>query len=649
MSRSAESGQAVVVIAVMLTVLVGMTAVALDGSRAYSVRRALQDAVDAAALAAGDSLQSTGSYATAEQAATALFGRNMALYGVPSCAPGYGAPAAAAWTVTCTYPDGTRLTDIARALGPQGGRFTITATRQLQLQFGRVLTNGTSPSLGATADGSVSNLVFSPALGALSGAGCGGTSGSAITVNGTGTLNLTGDVVADGRINVVAGAVRVAGDVYARCQPSIAGSTTACYPSGAATPCTFPDVAGATRSGFRLPDAGYPAPAGGAGFAFPTGNVVVPPGVYLIPVVLNSGRCWFLSGGVYEFLGGATNNGDFVSNELKPPSEPDTSNNTVVATHQFWNSGGVNCAGSFQATAANGANGLSAGTYGVVVTSVRSDNYAGVGYSRESAPSACQLVSITPGHVIRVLVSNVPGAASYNVYFTAKNQTCAGPFGLGGSIPVAMSPQNDQLAACPQLSGTSCSLGNETATFDSTAISGSFAPNPLAAADTFGAYAPDPELPPLAGSLPDQNPARGALAAGDRANEDRCSSVGGGFATCPGPVTPGAVEMYFPSGSCLTLGSSSDTFVFSGYQYDWISVYEPPGNTCTNGISAESNSAFVGLFYAPGATVNLGSQFVFEGRGTGGILAASVNFAGTLPAIRFSANYAPVPPAARLT
>jgi len=47
----AQKGQAIVLIAIMLAVVVGMAALAIDGSRAYAARRDLQAAVDAAALA----------------------------------------------------------------------------------------------------------------------------------------------------------------------------------------------------------------------------------------------------------------------------------------------------------------------------------------------------------------------------------------------------------------------------------------------------------------------------------------------------------------------------------------------------------------------------------------------------------------------
>src|ERR1700681_683653 len=120
-----QRGQAIVLIAIMLAVLVGMAALAIDGSRAYSLRRDLQDAVDAAALAAGDTLQQTvsaaypsGRYDLAEQAATTSCGKILCLYSAPGCAPPYAAPPAGGLTVTCAYGDGTVLTQVISALGP---------------------------------------------------------------------------------------------------------------------------------------------------------------------------------------------------------------------------------------------------------------------------------------------------------------------------------------------------------------------------------------------------------------------------------------------------------------------------------------------------------------------------------------------------
>jgi Flp pilus assembly protein TadG len=643
-----QNGQAIVLIAIMLAVLVGMAALAIDGSRAYSVRRDLQAAVDAAALAAADNLQQTGNYTTAEQAATNIFGANLRLYSAPACA-GYGTPGAGTLTVTCTYPDGTALTQLVSKLGPQGSRFNMVGTRSLQLEFAKVLTNGGNPNVAASASGGVNNLLFTPAIAALSQAGCGGAGGAAISVSGTGTLNVSGDVVANGSITVSGSNLRVAGDIYARCQGSVGGATTACFPSGGSTPCSYPDVAGATRSGFRLADPAYPGPSSfGGSQGSPGSNVVLQPGTYAGNPNFNSGDCWFLSGGVYDWQAGYTNNLDLVSNELKPPDEPVVGSTTLVSTHQFWNTDGVNCAGSFQVSNIGGTNPLDIGNWGVVLTSVRIDTYGGMSYLRESAPSACRSVHVHAGEVLQIQVSNVPGAASYNVYLSNLNNGCLGPWGLASNIPVVGAVSNSNTVPCPAFNGNGCSLGNETIVLDSTLIPDTFVPIGGLPAGTYESYLPAAETAPLGANLPNSNPPQGAGSAGDRANEGNCESLGGSYVTCPGPITPGAVELYVPSG-CLST-TSGDTYVFSGFQYDWLSVYEPPANSCpSNTLGGAANSALIGLVYVPSAAVSVTSAYSFEVAGTGGVMASTVSFTGTLPSIIYSASYAPVRPASRLT
>lgn len=649
MTRGRQRGQAIVLIALMLTVLFGMVALAVDGSRAYGLRLDLQDASDSAALAAADSYQQTGSYVTAEQAATTIFGRNMRLYAAPSCT-GYGTPGASPWTVTCTYPDGTVMTDVARTLGPQGSRFSITATRNLQLQFARLLTNGATPNLGATSNGNVNNLQYSPAVAALKQSGCGGVAGTALTVNGSGTMRVTGDVVANGSVSVAAGSLRTAGDVYARCQSSIAGTVSACYPSGASTPCSFPDLAGATRSGFRLPDPTYPAPPVGGSVSFVTSDVIVPAGVYASAVSISGGHCWFLTGGVYEFLAGVVNNGDLVSNELKPPDEPDPANNTVRASPQFWDMDGAQCSGSVQVTIVGGPRGIPVGNWAFMLTSTRTDTYNGVSYTRESAPSVCYAQNVNnSGQNVNIAVSNVPGATAYNIYASPPQAggTCTGTFGYVTSMPVSFPVQNNNTTACPLPVGGGCSLGNESIRLDNTLLTPGFVPNAGAAPGTPGAYPPDGERAPLAAGLPNQNPLRGSGASGDRANENDCKTTANVFTACPAAVTPGAVVLYFAAGGCFS-NNSGDNYVFSGYQYNWVGVYEPPTNTCTNTLGASSNSAYIGLFYAPAANVSVTSANVFDSPATGGLMAGALTFTGTLPSIAYSAAYAPVPVAARL-
>ncbi len=642
----------------MLAVIVGMAALAIDGSRAYAVRRDLQAAVDSAALAAGDRLQQSGSYSSAEQAATAIFATNLRLYSAPSCSS-YGNPGASPLTVTCTYPDNTVLTQVISNLGPRGSRFTLSATRSLQLEFAKILTNGASPTIYGAASGSVNNLLFTPAVAALDQSGCGGAGGNAITVNGAGTLNVIGDVVSSGAVSVSSAAVRVTGDIYARCQSPIPGSVTnACYPSGASTPCTYPDVAGATRSGYRFIDPSFPAPSVvGGGRSVPAGGgvLLLTAGVYAGIPGFGGGACWFLSAGVYDWQAGYPNTTDFISNELKPPDEPSASNNTLRSTHQFWDTNGVDCAGGVQVSIVGGPRGIPIGDWSFVLTSTRTDTFNGLSYPRESAPSMCYVQHVNnSGQNIQFVVSNVPGATAYNIYAAPPGNGCSGPFGLAETLPVSVPVLNTNTNPCPLFTGNGCSLGHESVTIDAADLGSPFAPNALAAPGTVGAYPPNGEIAPLAANLPNQNPPRLAGSSGDRANENNCESTAGVYASCPAAVTPGAVVFYVPSGACMSSTNSGDTYVFSGYQYNWMSVYQPgagspPANSCTLTLGANGNSAFIGLVYAPAASISVTSAYTFESAAVGGLIGRFVSFTVSMPTINYNAGYAPVPPASRLT
>jgi hypothetical protein len=641
----------------MVAVVVGMAALAIDGARAYALRRDLQAATDAAALAAGDSYQQFRNYITAESAATTSFGQNIRLYVSPSCSPAYGAPPR---TITCNYSDHTVLTEAVTALGAAGVQFTIGGTRSLVLQFARILTSGSSPQLSAIASAGVNNLLYTPTVAALSQAGCGGMPGNAITTTSGGTLNIVGDMVSTGAISI-AGSASITGDVYARCQSSVAGVTTTCYPSGDLPPCTYPDVAGVTRSGYNFADPGYPAPplVGSAQPRPPTGGgpVVLAPGSYAMDPAFGTGLCYFLAGGVYKWQGGYTNNGSFVSNELRPPDEPMYNNNTIIAGHQLWNTDSVDCAGSFQVNSQSGSPVIPReGTWAFMLTSVRTAIYNGVSYTRESAPSMCRTVFVGDGQVVQIQVSNVPGAGSYNVY-AAPSNGCSGQFGLAGSINVVGSVQNTATmgGVCPAFSGTGCSLGHESAVFDGGPLGTGFILNALGAPGVVGSPPPDGETSPLRSNLPNENANRASPPHGDRANENQCDTVAAALTTCAGPITPGAVAFVIPSGGCLNDTTSGDNVVFSGYQYNWMVVYEPgaaypPANTCSNFIGAATDSAFIGFFYAPSAAITISKASSFRTDEVGGVMGNTLTFSGQLPTILGDpAEYGPVPPAAKLT
>lgn len=652
-AAAGQRGQAIVLIAIMLAVLIGMVALALDGARGYAIRRDLQSAIDAASLAAADGLQRGGSYPVAEQSATAVFAADLRLYAAPSCGP-YGAPGASPFTVTCTFSDATVLTQTVSNLGPQGSSFAISATRTVQLEFARVLTSGNSLRVAAAGTSGVGNLVNSPTLAALDSAGCGGTSGASFNEAAGGTLTVLGDVVSNGAVTVN-GTLQVGGDLYATCQPTVAHAVSLCYPSGLVPPCTYPDVAGSTRSGYHVADPGYPPPPlSGVSQPHPLDAVVLSPGTYASDPAFQAQRCYFLAGGVYNWQGGYTNNGAFVSNELKPPDEPKVSDNTKLASHQLWNADGANCAGSAQVTSVAGSKGISNGTWAFVITSTRTAFYNGVAYLRESAPSVCYTTFVNgAGRNVQIQISNVPGATAYNIY-AAPSGSCAGPFGLATSVAVAGTEQNNSTASCPMYSGTGCSLGNETILLDATVLGPPFAPNLLAPPGVLGSPPPSSETAPVKNNLANDNADRAPPPDGDRANENQCDSVGGALVTCPGRVTPGAVEFYIPSGACLNDSTQGDNLLFGGYQYDWIVVYEPgrafpPANTCANFLGAATDSAYIGFIYAPAASLNIQKASTFRTDETGGVMADTITFTGQLPTIIGDpADYGPAPPASRL-
>jgi len=93
----------------------------------------------------------------------------------------------------------------------------------------------------------------------------------------------------------------------------------------------------------------------------------------------------------------------------------------------------------------------------------------------------------------------------------------------------------------------------------------------------------------------------------------------------------------------------ADIYVFSGYQFNWMAIYEPPANTCANVMGASTQSAYIGLVYVPAASMNIPTSSGFRVEATGGVIAYTITFTGQLPIITGSSAYAPVPPAARLT
>lgn len=660
-----QKGQAIVLVGLAMTVLVGFLGLAMDGGRAYLDRRELQASVDAGALAAAykcmnevtNCMKST-LYTDAENSAIAEFESNERLYTAPSCT-GLGST-----LVTCNFSDPTAqsLTISVTNRSVAGRLFTATATHNVPLAIMQVLGSGPSVRIAATATANARLPDSGAAIETLSPAGCGGNQHDSLVFGGTETAILNGDVWSNGDIkdqssNPQAGTI--SGNVIDICPPI--------PPSNPVPNFT---VGGAEANGSPLPDPGFPLPAlNGTSQTWSSNdyNVVRFPGTYSNNVGLTTNdQCWFLAGGPYDFADGFKQSGGFVSNELRPPDEPVFNDNTQRATYQFWDSNmsgyglgtGSNkaqCSGEFMPYA-NGSDvnnpPINPTTYAVELTAVRWGP-GGCGppvsptcFLRESAPSMCKTVTLGNSQVLKIWVSNVAGASGYNVYL-ATNGSCSGPFGFTEQFSANSNEQNKTLSGCnPSLVGltspptlSNCDLGSASTTINASVPCISVVPNSNAAQDTCGAPPPDGEGAQIGPGLPNSNPASGAYPRGDLANESYCVNSSGVGVTCgPGQTVPGAVFLYIPGpGSntqCLSLQGGGSDYLFTGYQFGRILLFEPgsleppPANTCQNNVTGGNLTSLLGIFYLPEAGITIAGQSSYAAVIAGGVIAWTANIQG---------------------
>jgi hypothetical protein len=142
---------------------------------------------------------------------------------------------------------------------------------------------------------------------------------------------------------------------------------------------------------------------------------------------------------------------------------------------------------------------------------------------------------------------------------------------------------------------------------------------------------------------------------GDVANENECADTAGNIITCPGTVTPGAVQFYFPdyNGACLDQEGNGGTWFFSGSQYSYIAVFSSATtpNDCTgsspNKIAGGAATSFIGTTYFPSTSVTIsgGSKAPISGQ----VIAQTCTIDGSSGVtIDFNAALAPEPPSGRL-
>jgi Flp pilus assembly protein TadG len=416
-----------------------------------------------------------------------------------------------------------------------------------------------------------------------------------------------------------------------------------------------------------------------------------------------SASCAFLLPGVYQWTAGYQSDatGSLLSNELKSPDEElwSAPGTTSVANPQFWDMNSTNCAGHFNVTTGpapgfgikhNGGG----GNWGVELTSVRYDTFNdptitpnpcfnAPGCRRESAPSSCKPVSTLDTSNLGIIVNvtqNAPGAQYYNVYLnpngclpyaggSPNDFSFVGRFDAPGFVNGAATgpyPSGANTLLTAGLLGWPCALG--TVTICNIAYN-QLSPTKLCFAQTRSQLCqpPDDELapqcfsncPPPPGLLSQENAPMSLeyipYTGGDVANENYCQATpaaGAGDPNAPcatAKITPGAVQFYFPAGSCMTQNAAGATYVFSGEQYNWIVIYQQPGPpvTCSNTLNGGASTQYIGTIYTPSSDWKIagGNRSPLAGQ----VIAYTATVTGSSAVgIDFNPNYSPAPPAARL-
>jgi hypothetical protein len=689
-----------------------MLGLAIDSGRGYVDRRDQQTAVDAAALAAGDWYENYPDYndlvnlvipksvntymedlriysglATSNHTSTTV--------GVP---PNNNLPQDE-WDDT--FAGGYSLTIIATNTQFNGYQFIFTTTHDLPLTFIQIFGGSPTISVGATATSIVGNQRQTPALLTLSTQPC------ATLMKGGGALTILGDAYTNGTACVDTN-LHLAGNCYGAGGSTCNNANYYCFNATPGfipypPPCLGGDIIGnPVVPAPTLPDPGYLAPSQPyytfGGGVYDRGNwKELTPGTYN-NFSISSNGCYFLDAGIYTWNGGYASHGALLTNELKAPQEeqwnaPATTQTASGNPNAFWQTQG--CTGSFSLSVVSAApNGIKhqggGGNWGVELTSVRYDRfldptvannpcYNSPGCRRESTPSSCQQVNTLDGNNSGINVtinSNVPGAQYYLVYINPNgcdgnpnNFSFQGRYLAPGWIDAGAPPATS--AGIGPWSGTLVNGVNGWPCLSpAVTICGiaytNLTPNTLCYAQTRGklCQAPDdetapqcfancPPTPAVAAENPPMSLEYPPYTGGDVANENYCvisPNPGDPRQPCTtAKVTPGAVQFYFPAGNnCLDQNGNGSTRVFAGEQYNWIVIYEVPGNTCgLQNMNGNALTQYIGTIYSPTASWSiLGSDISPL---AGQVICYSAVVTGSSSAgIDFNPNYAPAPPAARL-
>ncbi len=678
----------------MILVLFGFVGLAIDSGRAYLDRRHLQAAADAAALAAAYNYMNTTDYSQAEQTAAQTYAGNEALYGPISCS-GLGTLAA-----SCTFGDpwGQVLNINVTNKAIAGVSFAVTVSHSTPVAIMQVLGSGPTITIAAAATAVARKAgTNGAAILTLSPGACNGT-GASMTFQGNSKTFVTGDIWSNGSIfdnSAVAGG-SVNGNVIDTCGASPALNTP--------TPWT---VTGTQANGWTMPDPNYRMPtlnATSQSWSTTSGSVEQPGTYTANPSLAANAGCYFLAGGVYDFAGGFTQNGGFISNELRPPDEPalaattSSQSGTIVAipvtalVAAVAGGSTVTVAGqAFTVTSAGAPSGATSipvnsqsvtGTIAsgsTVTTMARSPKQfwdsngvncsstftaTATGSSTNNLASGTWSVELTAVRWEPNGVSSCTGPATPTCYLRESAPSMCRTVDLGASsvIKVSVTAADpgaqyfnvylSQNGSCSGLAyvtnfpaGGSASITINSSTFPAGWPTGQQSP-------------PDGERMPVAVGLPNAGPAPGTPPNGDLANEGHCvdTSTGSNVA-CPASWTPGAVVFFIPSGGCLDLHGKGDIYLFSGYQLQRVVLYEPgpeqsatPNVCTTNLVNGNGFTSLIGIFYMPAAGVTINGNSAYQATIAGGVIAWTAGVIGTgNVAITADPTLRTWPPAVNLT
>jgi Flp pilus assembly protein TadG len=667
--RRAQSGQAIVMVALIIVVLFGFFGLAMDGGRGYLDRRSVQASVDAAALAAAYNYMNNSDYGQAETAAATVYANNQRLYLMPPCSSSGSPP-----TMICSFADPTNqvLTVTAANHSIAGVTFTATATHQIGVTVMQVVGVGSTMNVGATATAVARRAgTNGAAIQTLSPGTCNGGTAS-LSFTGTSTTLVTGDVWSNGSIldSGTPGGF-------------VTGNVTDICPNMPPLPLVSPawTVSGTEGNGFNNPDPNYPMPAlPTSSGTWSSTNGTWAPGLFSSFVNLaGSTGCEFLPGGIYDFTQGFKLNGGFISNELRPPDEPnmlaagvpnvttttaayndqnslsvsaltgpipsgsiidvglgaqtltttksanvgDTSLTvskvavsipsgrfvTVRSANQFWDANSVGCSSTFTLSSP-GSGSFNGGNYSVEVTAVR--------WAPNGVPSCTGPAS--PTCYKRESAPSMCKTFSLATSGNLKVDITADPGATDFNIYVASNGSCTGLTYC-----TDTGNGSLSQTISSCAPS--------------TVVPPDGEGIPLQAGLPNADPPAGTPPHGDLANERHCvNPTNGSDVACPSSWTPGAVMLFIPGpGSnqqCLNLQGGGDIYVYSGYQYNRILFYEPgpeqssSPNTCPNQVAGHGLTSLIGIFYIPSSNVTIIGNSSYLATIAGGVIAWTASIQG---------------------